>query len=278
MSNLEIAWRNVLVQNNTKSVNLSLIQAAKSAETSPQAGLSGELSALEQLFDHVRETAFFLKDDRGCYLLVNQSMVERCRLRDKRDLIGRHVREVFPKDLAEIYARQDQTVLKTGRPLLDHLELHWYTSRRTGWCLTTKLPMRNAEGKVVGLVGISHDLRAPGDRDAIPASLASALEALETRPEDPHSPSSLARQAGLPPVRFARLIKRIFRISPNQLIMQTRLTAAAQLLRETKRSIADIAYATGFYDHSAMTRAFRSATGTTPTEFRQGHGEIKKAK
>jgi AraC-like DNA-binding protein len=259
-------------------VNFSLIQPAKSVEAGPQGDLSGALSALEQLFDHVRETAFFLKDIRGCYLLVNQSMVERCQLRDKRDLIGRHVREIFPKDLAEVYARQDQMVLKTGRPILDHLELHWYTSRHMGWCLTTKLPVQNAEGKVIGLAGISHDLRAMFDSDAIPASVASALEALETRPGDPHSPRTLARQAGLPPVRFARLIKRIFRISPNQLIMQTRLTAATQLLRETERAIADIAYATGFYDHSAMTRAFRSATGMTPTEFRQSWGRMENAK
>ena len=251
-------------------MNFSLIQPTTAAGQPPD--VSGALTALEQLFDHVRETAFFLKDIHGRYLAVNQSMVERCRVRDKQALIGRHVREVFPKELAEVYARQDEMVLKTGHPILDRLELHWYESRKTGWCLTTKLPIRNAEGQVMGLVGISHDLRAPGDSDAIPARLASALEALETRPEDPHSPRSLAREAGLPSVRFARLIKRIFRISPNQLIMQTRLTAAAQLLRETERSIADIAHATGFYDHSAMTRAFRSATGMTPTQFREAGG------
>jgi AraC-like DNA-binding protein len=78
----------------------------------------------------------------------------------------------------------------------------------------------------------------------------------------------LARLAGLPPVRFARLIKRIFRVTPNQLIIQTRLAAAARLLAETERSVADIAYACGFYDHSAMTRAFRSATNQTPSQFR----------
>jgi AraC-like DNA-binding protein len=40
------------------------------------------------------------------------------------------------------------------------------------------------------------------------------------------------------------------------------------LLAETDRSVADIAYACGFYDHSAMTRAFRSATNQTPSQFR----------
>ena len=60
--------------------------------------------------------------------------------------------------------------------------------------------------------------------------------------------------------------------------MQTRLTLAAQLLRETNRSIADIAYSTGFYDHSAMTRAFRSATGMTPTQFREAERMSVKGK
>jgi AraC-like DNA-binding protein len=170
--------------------------------------------------------------------------------------------------LAHLYATQDQTVLRTGRPIIDHLELHWYARRQPGWCLTTKLPVRDHHGHIVGLVGISRDLRAPGERETIPASLADTLDYLEANCDERISPSSLARRAGLPPVRFARLIKRIFRLTPNQLILQTRLALAARLLTETDRSIADIAVSCGFYDHSAMTRAFRSVTHLTPTQFR----------
>jgi PAS domain S-box-containing protein len=243
-----------------------LAHAKKNASTPPVA--SAELTIIEQLFDHVPETAFFLKDPHGRYLAVNQSLVERCGLQEKKQLLGRHVREVFPAELAALYASQDESVLRTGRPLIDHLELHWYDRRRPGWCLTTKLPMRNSAGEIVGVVGISRDLRAPGDRETIPASLAGTLEYLETHCDDALSPSSLARRAGLPSVRFARIIKRIFRMTPNQLIVQTRLAAAARLLTETDRSVAEIAYICGFYDHSALTRAFRSATNLTPSEFR----------
>ncbi len=229
---------------------------------------STQLTVIEQLFDHVPETAFFIKDSEGRYLAVNQSLVERCGLQEKAQLIGRHVQEVFPKDLGQLYASQDQLVLRTGRSIIDHLELHWYARRRPGWCLTTKLPIRNTRGQIVGVAGISRDLRAPGDSEAIPEKLASTLEYLEAHYCDPMSPGSLARLSGLPPVRFARLIKRIFRLTPNQLITQTRLAAAARLLTETHRSVADIACACGFYDHSALTRAFRSATNLTPTQFR----------
>lgn len=226
------------------------------------------LAMIEQLFDHVPETVFFIKDRRGHYVAVNQTLVERCGLREKRELIGRHVRAVFPKELAERYANQDETVLRTGHPIIDRLELHWYVRRQSGWCLTTKLPWRDEAGNIAGLVGISRDLRAPGDRETIPKSLAATLEHLETHCADPLSPASLARHAGLSPVRFARLIKRIFRMTPHQLITQTRLAAASHLLRETDRSVAEIAFDCGFYDHSAFTRAFRSVTDLTPTQFR----------
>ena len=151
---------------------------------------------------------------------------------------------------------------------MDLLELHWYTRRRPGWCLTTKLPIRDAGGQIIGLVGISRDLRAPGDKETIPATLANTLEYLESHYAEPITPASLARRASLPLVRFERLIKRIFRLTPSQLITQTRLAAASRLLRETDHPVASIAHRCGFYDHSAFTRAFRSAIGLTPSQFR----------
>lgn len=222
---------------------------------------------LEQLFDHLPETAFFLKDTEGRYRAVNQSLVERCGLRSKRDLIGRHVCDIFPSLLAERYASQDRSVVQSGRPIIDRLELHWYARRRPDWCLTTKLPVRNAEGEITGVIGISRDIRAPGDRSKIPTSLLPTLEQLE---EDlSQTPASLARTAGLSPVRFARLIRRIFRLTPGQLITQTRLGRASEMLRNGHASIIEVAQASGFSDQSAFTRTFRAATGVTPTQFRK---------
>lgn len=227
------------------------------------------VDVIEQLFDHVPETVFFLKDLQGRYTAVNRTLVERCGLRQKRELIGCHVREVFPGELAERFAKQDEAVLCTGQPIVDRLELHLHEQRRSGWCLTTKLPCRDADGHIVGLIGISRDIRTPGDRDSIPVSLAGTLEYLETHYAEAVSPASLAKHAGLSAVRLARLTKRIFRITPHQLIVQTRLNAAARMLTETNASVAQIAVDCGFYDHSAFTRAFRSATDLTPTQFRE---------
>jgi AraC-like DNA-binding protein len=148
-------------------------------------------------------------------------------------LLGRTVSEIFPKELARGYAEQDQKVLRTGLPIVDHLDMHWYTGRKPGWCLTTKLPVFGQTRTVIGIVGISRDLQAPGRSESVPPSLVKAMDYLESHYEDTLTPRILAQRAGLRQPRFARLIKRIFRLTPNQLIMQTRLAAAARLLIET---------------------------------------------
>lgn len=230
--------------------------------------LAVDARVLAQLFDLTPDIAFFIKDTAGRYLVVNHSLVERNGFTGKGQLVGKRASELFPGDLGRIPSDQDAAVIRTGRPLLNHLELHLRRPRNACWCLTTKLPLRDETGAIVGLIGISRDVRAPGPLDDIPASLGRALDALEKNCADAHTPARLARRAGLSPARFARLVKRIHGITPSQLITKTRLAAASRYLTETARSVAEIALDCGFYDHSAFTRAFRAATGQTPTQFR----------
>lgn len=133
--------------------------------------------------------------------------------------------------------------------------------------------MRDEEGRITGIIGISRDLRNHQDVQDLPAGITAALEHLERHVDDALSPAVLAKVARLPAPRFARHIKRIFGLTPMQLIINARLTAASRLLRESKQSVADIALACGFCDHSAFTREFHRATGMTPTAFRDGQTE-----
>ena len=249
-------------------MKLSTTTALRTA-ASPTAG-SVDTRLLEQLFDHTPDIAFFIKDAAGCYLAVNHSLLERHGLQDKAQMLGRRPCDICPGDFGRIPSEQDASVLRTGRPIIERLELQWYLPHKPVWCLTTKLPMRDAAGTVTGLIGISKDVRAPVAPQDIPAGVAAALARLEANYAEPLTPSELARIAKLPAARFARIIKRIFGITPIQLISKTRLAAASRLLRETDRSVAEIAHECGFYDHSAFTRAFRAVVGVTPMQFRAG--------
>jgi len=228
-----------------------------------------DVASLENLFDQVPDVAFFVKDAAGRYTSVNASLVARHGLREKSDVLGKRPRDICPGDFGGIPSQQDGTVLRTGRPILDHLELHWYEPHKPGWCLTTKLPLRDATGVIVGLIGISRDVRAPIQTSDIPLKVAEALNHFENNLGDPMSPQELARLAGMPAHSFARFMKRYFGLTPSQYIAKSRITVASQLLRETDKSVAEIALLCGFYDHSAFTRAFGKTTGTTPSRLRE---------
>jgi PAS domain S-box-containing protein len=234
----------------------------------PVPNLAVAAGLLAELFDHAPDVAFFVKDGEGRYVAVNASLIKRHGYRHKSQVLGRRPCDICPGDFGRLPAEQDALVLRTGTPLIDHLEQQWYLPRRPVWCLTTKLPLRDAAGKVIGLIGISRDVRAPVDPRNIPVELAAALEHFENNLSEPITPTLLAHRARLTPAKFARLIHRFFDLTPSQFLTQTRLGAAARLLRETDSSVAEIAQACGFYDHSAFSRAFHSAMGVTPSAYR----------
>ena len=119
-----------------------------------------EVALLERLFDRSPDVAFFVKDATGRYVAVNESLVARHGLKSKSQVIGKCPRDICPGDLGRIPTEQDEKVLRTGRPLIDHLELQWHRPHDPVWCLTTKLPILDSGGTVVGLIGFSRDIRA----------------------------------------------------------------------------------------------------------------------
>jgi AraC-like DNA-binding protein len=234
------------------------------------AGLqSVDVSLLEQLFDSMPDVAFFVKDQKGRYQTVNLSLVERHGLSDKSQVIGKQPCDISSGNFGQIPSQQDERVLTTGVAIHDHLELQWHTPNQPCWCLTTKLPIRDDRGHVVGLIGVSRDVRAPVNPKEIPDVLVTVLERFDRQISEPVSPSSLASSAGMSPTRFARLMKRLFGLTPSQYIAKHRVGVASELLRTTNNSIADIALACGYYDHSAFTRVFHKLTGVSPTAFRK---------
>jgi AraC-like DNA-binding protein len=74
------------------------------------------------------------------------------------------------------------------------------------------------------------------------------------------------------PARFERVVRRIFGLTPGQLLIKQRIDAAARALLETGAPVTQVALACGYADHSAFTRQFKAAVGVTPREFREAAG------
>ena len=223
----------------------------------------------ESLFDHLPDIVFFIKNSLGQYVVVNRTLVERCGVRDKSQLLGRTAAEVLRPPLGERFEAQDRKVLQTARPLLEQLELHIHPSHDIGWCLTSKLPLLNKEGMAIGLVGVSQDLRLPDSSGEGYRYLLAAVSYAKKNLQNPPSIEELASIAGMSRFQLDRRMRHVFGLTTGQWLLKLRIDSAQQLLTETDEPIAAIAQQAGYGDQSAFTRQFHQATGLSPREYRK---------
>ena len=116
-----------------------------------------ERTLLRALLDALPDP-IFVKDREGRYLL--QNIANKTMLRaDEGECIGRTVFDFSGlKEHAALYHADDMTVLSTGKPLLNREEPFQLPDGRKGWFLTSKFPFRDADGHIVGLIGIARDI------------------------------------------------------------------------------------------------------------------------
>ena len=229
----------------------------------------------EPLFDQLSDLVYFIKDAACRYVVVNQTLVARCGLRDKSQLIGRTASEVFRPPLGARFEAQDRAILKTGQPLVAQLELQQRPSRDVGWCLTTKLPLRAADGAVIGVVGVSQDLRLPDASTREFQNLLTAVTHAEANVEHAPSVQQLAGVAGMSRFQLDQRMRNVFGLTTGQWLLKLRLDRAQRLLSETDDPIVTVAARAGYADQSAFTRQFRRATGLSPRAYRDARSAFR---
>lgn len=229
--------------------------------------LAGVMQLLPML-DVIPNAAIFIKDLDARYVLANRTLVQRCGLKQLEPLLGKTSAEVFPAQLGPGYTEQDRRVLQQGFVLADQLELHLYGSREPGWCLTHKWPLYNHVDQIIGLAGISVDLQSASQTHPAYQRLAAVDEHIRTHFNRRVTVGELTRIAGISVAQLERYCKRVFHLTPRQMIQKARLEQAHRLLHGDL-PITEVALQCGYTDHSAFTRQFKASTGFTPRQYRQ---------
>jgi len=230
-----------------------------------------ESSFAETLFDRIPDVVFFIKDRDGRYVVVNRTLVARCGRHDKNELLGQTARQVFPSPLGNRFFEQDRSVLASGIPIVQNLELHLFPTRLEGWCLTDKLPLYGGGGRVMGIAGISRDLQSPGVEAGHLAEVAAALDHIRSNYASEIRAEELADICDLSVYQLNRRLRAVFGITVSQLITKSRIDAASEMLREDTMPIAEVAHSCGYFDQSAFSRVFRRTVGLTPRQYRSRH-------
>ncbi|HEY4925182.1 MAG TPA: AraC family transcriptional regulator [Roseiarcus sp.] len=115
--------------------------------------------------------------------------------------------------------------------------------------------------------GRASEPRAPGALTR--AQLDRVVDCMDANLTDTLTLADLASAAGLSPTHFARRFKATTGAAPHQHVMRLRLQRAQRLLRETPRSIAQVAFECGFAHQGHLTRVFTRLAGITPAAFRR---------
>ena len=111
--------------------------------------------AVRAIFEHLPGVFFFVKDDRGRHIAANSATYARFGIRGEEELVGAMDEKFFPPDVAKAYREDDERVIRSGKPILNRLEVWYDEQRNLNWFLCTKLPVRDRNGKVIGVMGIT---------------------------------------------------------------------------------------------------------------------------
>ena len=100
----------------------------------------------------------YIKDTESRFLLNNSAHIRHLGVKSQEEVKGKTGYDFHPPEFAVRYWVDDQNVIQSGKSLINREEPTVLSSSKTGWHLATKVPLRDQQKKIIGLVGISRDI------------------------------------------------------------------------------------------------------------------------
>lgn len=222
------------------------------------------------LLDHVEELQCWIKDRAQHYRRVNRGFLLNYSLRSENQILGRGDEALSPPHLVEQFRRDDEAVL-AGSRVVDRIELVGSWDHCASWHLTTKVPLRDADGTIVGTAGLTRRLPEAGALELPDPALERVIALMRSDYPRELDNAELAAAAGLSVSAFERRFRRAFRTTPQRSLKRLRVTEACRALLRSEAPLVDIALDCGFCDQSHLGREFRRCMGESPARFRKRH-------
>ncbi len=158
--------------------------------------LEDERNLLRSVIDNVPDS-IFVKDAEGRYLLGNAAHAQQLGIASPEEVVGRTSADFFAPEVARGFAADDQRVLRSGRAIINRHEFVG-EGRALRWLSTTKVPLHDARGRIVGIVGVGRDITARKEAEEKLARYAEELQQKNAEIEDDLQMALEVQQAFLP--------------------------------------------------------------------------------
>ena len=112
---------------------------------------------LAAFLEHIPDNVYF-KDRESRFLRVSRAGAEHFGLDDPAQALNKTDFEIFSSEHAMPAFADEQEMIRTGRSILGQEEKETWRDGREAWVLTTKVPLRDRHGQIIGTMGISHNI------------------------------------------------------------------------------------------------------------------------
>lgn len=118
------------------------------------------LTCMSNLLSAAEERVYF-KDRDSRFLLVSSGwLAAYAPGRTVDELVGKTDFDVFGSEHAHAAFADEQQIIATGQPVAAKVERETFCDRASTWASTTKMPLRDQNGQIIGTFGISRDITA----------------------------------------------------------------------------------------------------------------------
>lgn len=228
-----------------------------------------DFTQLLQALEHLPGSLFMIKNLDSRYIYMSQALREAINLPPGEEVVGKTDFDLFPKIIAQSFRQNDLLVFKHGKPLVNEVHATGFFAAAPKWTFSSKYPLHNRAGKIVGLITINRPYTEIMGHDAQLNRLLPAIEHVFRNYADAITVATLAKLCSLSESQFMRVFGQGMKMTAQAFVEQVRMFHALEAIKHTAHSIARIAQDTGFYDHSSFVKRFKRFTGTTPLHYRR---------
>ncbi len=148
-----------------------------------QTQLAKESELLNAIMDNIPDNIYF-KDLESKFTRINKAQAKALGVKSPEEAIGKTDFDFFNPEHASTAHKDEQEIIKTGQPLVNKEEKMKMADGKYHWVSATKVPVKDKNGQIVGLVGISRDItERKKARDAIEESQQKLKRIFKKNPE-----------------------------------------------------------------------------------------------
>ncbi|MFZ0827717.1 MAG: SpoIIE family protein phosphatase [Verrucomicrobiia bacterium] len=148
---------------------------------------------LQTLMDKIPDAVYF-KDRRSRFLMISRAHAKKFGLTDPAQAAGKTDADFFSRPHAQQALTDEETILRSGDPMVDIEESETWPDGSVTWASTTKMPLRNQAGRIVGTFGISRDITK---RKRAEEALAERTQQLQKKNQQIEDEMKMARELQL---------------------------------------------------------------------------------